>query len=566
MFSLYLNSPESMPGTIVSGVLALTVKRANQVRCSAFEARHHVRLSCVEHWQWDETTTSTDSEGNTSTSTVTIHRSNVLFQQSTSVRVLPDSPHTFDASEDFLPMGVHLFGFALEVPADAPCTFSATTERLQYDLAILDEAGLLQSFTQALLVHPLPLDLVDAELTQRAIGTPLPHDDAAKRFLFSKGDVHLEGQLAQRVIQPGADLPVSIELKIENRSSKTINRIVVGLCRLTGNENSGMHIRGPGAQIGELVVLHGELAPGESFTLPPSQVVLRGTGSLSLHQAATVKTEKVFQMFFIQVRAEVKWALDPLLMLPVLLNVPPAALPAPGAPLMRVNGDGCAKTKGKHAQHVVQQEAVAAPTETADELVSHVAALKFDACDRSPSLVAPLPNAVCPEAKFYAWGSLRLSIRAVARLPSKNLLGKGSDVFVKVRVATKPQAKVSFAFQSPCSTKNSDSGVVVLDQSVVFAGGVALGNDVLVKVKNNGALLHRDFGEVLIPASVLALLAAKNARDALAPLPPLPTSASSSTPTVEQLETAGAWALLHGDSASEKASAAVCIALQRVFF
>jgi hypothetical protein len=91
-------------------------------------------------------------------------------------------------------------------------------------------------------------------------------------------------------------------------------------------------------------------------------------------------------------------------MLPVLLNVPPAALPAPGAPLMRVNGDGCAKTKGKHAQHVVQQEAVAAPTETADELVSHVAALKFDACDRSPSLVAPLPNVVCPRGQVLRVG------------------------------------------------------------------------------------------------------------------------------------------------------------------
>lgn len=556
-----------MPGTIVSGVLALTVKHANQVRCSAFEARHHVRLSCVEHWQWDETTSSTDSEGNMTTSTDTIRRSNVLFERSTLVRVLPGSPRSFDESEDFLPMGVHLFGFALELPADAPCTFSATSsERLQYDLVIGNETGTLHSFKQALLVRPLPLDLVDAELTQRAIGTPLPHDDAAKRFLFSKGDVHLEAQLAQRVIQLGAELPVSIKLKIENRSSKTINRIVVGLSRLTGNEHSGMHVPGRGVQIGDLVVLHGALAPGESFTLPPSMIVLHGTDSLPLHQTATVKTEHVFQAFFIQVRAEVKWALDPHLMLPVLINVPPAALPTPGAPLMRVNGDGCAKNKGKHAEHVAQHEAVAAPTETADELVNHVAALKFDACDRSPSLVAPLPNAVCPEAKFYAWGSLRLSIRAVARLPSKNLLGKGSDVFVKVRVATEHQAKASFAFQSPCSTKNSDSGVVLLDQSVVFAGGVALGNDVLVKVINNGALLHRDFGEVLVPASVLTLLAAKDARDALAPLPPLPTLASASTPTVEQLETSGAWALLRGDSASEKAGAAVCIALQRVFF
>jgi hypothetical protein len=481
------------------------------------------------------------------------------------------------------------------------------------------------------------------EAYARAANVPAPASSKSSDFWFASGDVHLFCKSPQSTLEIGASAHVALEIRVENRSSKTIDRLTVALVRITGNSHTGMNVAAlqhsrEGQIIGQELEIARDIKPGVTFALPLSQVTINNTAELAPDQACSVLATTVFSLFFVRVRAHVSWAADILANLPLTVAPAPQVVAPPGAPpvyseLVDVSHDEASKKANTvHAEHVVADDTakvgehvvvvasrvvVPPPAADAAELddndfeevkpdthatrvtdvdLRNSQAPKLDATatptgggddsdddddndrffatvnieGRTRALEAPptMPLLACPECRAHRWGAVRVVVRAIANLPSKNFLNHASDPYVKAELIDWLRGTRSGYWLKTQTLDDVLSGT--FEASGALVGGVAFNQYLRVSAHNSNSFVDRKFGQLIFDWATLAALTPMSEREALAPLPPIPSSepvvgtTAAALPTIRDLETVGVWFKLKGDRKSEKRGAAVCVLVQRV--
>jgi hypothetical protein len=662
----FLDSLVVMPAQAVSGLLSFQVRSAATIpaQLSVNAATGQlavggitVRVSAIEHYWFEEhytTVTHTKHGTRVHHHTRTVHRFNTNFYRDAHP-VVPAGTLGFPAASAFLPVGAHLWRFAIELPQDAPCTFRANRSELYYVVALLrnDTQKETNRWQRCVEVRSPPRFIAEQLAIQE--NAPLPSAATKHDFWFASGDVQMQCRSPQHVVEIGEQTSVALQVRVENKSSKTIHKVTVSMVRMSGNQHTGMNIdalraSAAGVQFGGVVELTQEIKPGEAFHLPLSQVTLSGCDVLPPSESASVLGNTVFSLFFVRVRAHVSWAADIIANLPVAISRAAPVHPPPGAPpqsIVDVSHEAAAKSSyfdtvdasdkevpfnNKHAEHLDKSAASAAAAAThasttaADELddsefvefeadrndqarvtdrqlrnsaapaVPAAAAptaaaadddddsssddddhfyVKVDTANRPKQLQAPPcdPFLSCSDAPAFTWGCLRVVIRAVANLPSKNFLNKQSDPYVKAEVIDWLRGTRSGYAHRTATLDDVLSGT--FESSGLLVGGVAFNQHLRVSAKNSNSFIDRKFGEFIIDWPTIAALKPMHEREALAPLPPLPPApaggkrvatgaAAGALPSIAELETCGIWVPLRGDKKSEKRGAVVCVVVQRI--
>lgn len=491
-FLLNLDRPVAQAGDSLRG--SLCIDQTKQNVAASFDALT-LELQCVEHYSYDETTTSTDSEGNSTSSTVTHHVEKI--SASIAVPLVPIEPATFSRDDAVWPVGVHHFRFQVTLPPDALCSFVATVYDVTWRLRVLEGERLLGMVKPAVTVVPPPV-LPGEGVTA---GGPLSEVQGKGRFTFAKGEIELRLSSPQQSVDvEGERVAVLIDAAVTNNSSKTVKAVTVSLVRLYGHWPAQLDASRGGQQVCSQVTLHETLKPGESFVLPLTSVTLALLAAWPRDQFVTVSGALVYAQFAIRLQAHVSWATDKVVNLPVELVV---------------DGSGAAaepkKAQAAHAAHVE-------------------------------------PDIACPCATA-SWGSLRVVVRALANLPRKNVIHKGADPFVWLRLHG-----TEYALRTGVHRNVTD--LLVLDEGGAFAGGVAV-NRALSVVVSHRSLVDSVIGQLEFDWPALAALTPLPRQTTLPPVPPLPTAPAAASSTAA-LETAGAWLPLDG-----KHGAMICLLVQR---
>lgn len=672
----YLDSHQLVPGGVLSGFLCVQVRQKSDLPVAVVRTQEVAlrsltcRIECIEHYWFEEHYTTVTSSGRgglrVQHHTRTVHRYHTNFTRDSFPFFVKDAISFGWASEAYVPVGAHHLRFAISLPNDAPCTFRCGRSEIFYKLSVLRSADLtdprtgrlltetlFKKFERCLVVRPPSAALVEAY--SRAAHVPAPASSNSSDFWFGRGDVRMFCKSLQSTLEVGASATVAVEIRVENNSSKTVDRLTVSLVRMSGNAHTGMNVSNlqssrDGHTIGDEVELARDIKPGVTFALPLSTVTIPHTSAIPQSEVATILATTVYQLFFVRVRAHVSWAADILVNLPLTVAPPPQVVAPAGEPappsyaelldIPHVNTDTSKKAESVHAEHVVAEPpsadvkitahvvhgattgaASTAPTEdldaddfvevTPDSLDKRVtdhdlrssqapkiadtsstgvvkdsndnddddddddndnqrffAVLNLEG--RTLALEAPQapPLLSCPECRGFRWGALRVHVRAICNLPSKNFLNHASDPYVKVELIDWLRGTRSGYNIKTQTLDDVLSGQFNSDGLLV--GGVAFNQYLRVSAHNSNSFVDRKFGQLIFDWATLAALTPMSMQESQAPLPPIPSSeavhgtTAAVLPTIRELETHGVWFKLKGDRKSEKRGAAVCVVVQRV--